>query len=327
MILKTLFGVFGLLLWVAVADAQLIRKDQIDPAAFPNLSEMCAAGCQISTADSPSTALEVGDSLDFIRFYRSAAGKLVMRCVIGGVEGACDEGFEIKAGFYFQLCDEFGVCGVRWKPEEPNAFDLSCGSAPATPASNRLKTFCENDLLKVKNDAGTVTTLGAGGGSSVLTLARFRPSQNEPPTSNACAFDTRNSHPVLKCDATTDESSVFSETMPLWYSGGDMNVIVRFAATSATSGAMGWCAAFERMNAGGQDLDSDGFATAKCVSVTVSGTSGVTALATITFSNAEADSIAVGEGYRLKVTRDADGSVVTDSATGDGEIVLVHVTQ
>jgi len=160
MILKTLFGVFGLLLWVAIADAQLIRKDQIDPAAFPSLSEMCAENCEIFSADSPSTALEVGDSVDFIRFYRSASGKLVMRCVIGGVEGACDEGFEIKAGFFFQLCDEFGVCGFKWKPEEPNAFDLSCGSAPATPASNRLKIFCESDLPKVKNDAGTVTTIG-----------------------------------------------------------------------------------------------------------------------------------------------------------------------
>jgi len=161
MILKTLFVVFGLLLWVAVADAQLIRKDQIDPDAFPNLSEMCAENCHIFSADSPSTALKVGDSVDFIRFYRSASGTLVMRCVIGGVEGACDEGFEIKAGFLFQLCDEFGVCGFKWKPEEPNAFDLSCGSEPATPASNRLKTFCENDLLKIKNDAGTVTTVGA----------------------------------------------------------------------------------------------------------------------------------------------------------------------
>ncbi len=42
------------------------------------------------------------------------------------------------------------------------------------------------------------------------TLLIFGPLHNEPPSSDAATFDTRNLHPVLDFDASTDESAVFS---------------------------------------------------------------------------------------------------------------------
>jgi len=87
-----------------------------------------------------------------------------------------------------------------------------------------------------------------------------------------------------------------------------------------------WCAQIERVGIEVQSLDSDGFASAKSVTVTVSGTASYVQKATIAFSDgAEMDSLESGEPFRLKVYRDADNAY--DTATGDAELVAVHVKE
>lgn len=158
------------------------------------------------------------------------------------------------------------------------------------------------------------------------TLLIFTPLANEPPASNYATLDTRNSHPVLDFDAGTDESAVFAAVLPRNYAGGGITAYLHWAATSATSGDCVWNAAFERIGEGSQDIDSDGFASAQAVTATAPGASGNVDIAAIAFTDgAQIDSIAVGESFRLKITRDADNG--SDTMTGDAELVAIELKE
>jgi len=160
------------------------------------------------------------------------------------------------------------------------------------------------------------------------SLVTFGPLDNEPPSSNFATIDTRNSQPCLDFDAATDESAVFSAVLPRHYGGGGVTVRIYWAATSATSGSVRWQAAFERQASGGDDIDSDSFATANSAGGTADGTSGKLTYTDITFTDgAQMDSLAVGERFRLKVNRDADGTSGTDDATGDAELLAVELIE
>lgn len=161
------------------------------------------------------------------------------------------------------------------------------------------------------------------------TLCVFTPAANIPPASNYATLDTRNStspHLVLDFDASTDEAAIFSGVLPKHYAGGGITVYIHWAATSATSGDVIWGVQFERIGEGSQDIDSDGFASAKTVTATASGTSGNVDIASVAFTNgAEIDSIAVGEVFRLKVYRDADAG--GDTMSGDAELLAVELRE
>ena len=157
------------------------------------------------------------------------------------------------------------------------------------------------------------------------TLLIFVPQSYEPPSSNFATIDFRNLHPVLDFDDTTNESAVFSATMPRSYAGGGLTVYIHYAMTSATSGDIDWDVAFERIGDQQQDVDADGFAAVQSTdNTTVPATSGFVDIITVTFTDgAQMDSIAVGEGFRMKVTRDA----VADTATGDSEALFVEIKE
>lgn len=158
------------------------------------------------------------------------------------------------------------------------------------------------------------------------TLAIFTPLHNEPPSSNYATLDTRNGHTVLDFDAATQETAIFKGVMPRNYGGGGITVYVHAALTSATSGTLGWDVTFERVSDSQQDIDSDGFATAQTVTAaTVPGTSGHVSIlnVAITAGATGTDSIAAGEGYRLRIRRD----VANDTATGDAELWAVEVKE
>ena len=161
--------------------------------------------------------------------------------------------------------------------------------------------------------------------ASGQTLLIFTPLQNEPPSSNPASLDTRNQHPVLDFDGSTNESAVFSSVMPRNYSGNGVVVYIHYAMSSAESGDIDWDAAFERIGDQQQDMDSDGFAAANSVdNTTVPGTSGLVDVVGISFTDgADMDSIAAGEGLRLKITRDAGN----DTATGDAELRFVEIKE
>lgn len=161
-------------------------------------------------------------------------------------------------------------------------------------------------------------------GDSLLQWTAYH---NEPPATAYATLDTRNQHPVLDFDADTDESAVFSAVMPQHYAGTTgVTVYIHYAMATATADEVVWNAAFERIGDQQQDIDADSFAAAQATTVTVPGTSGLIDIASIAFTDgAQMDSVAVGEGFRLKITRDADNG--DDDATGDAELRWVELRE
>lgn len=188
----------------------------------------------------------------------------------------------------------------------------------------QLSSPTNNYVVTYDSTADEFQLKAASGGSSKYRKV-FRPRDNEPPTSNFATLDTRNAHPVLDFDTTTQETAIFSDVISAAYGGGDITVTVIAALTSATSGTLGWDVTFERVGTS-QDIDADGFATAQTITATtVPGTSGqlLSLSVSITAGSAGTDSLAAGEAYRLRVRRD----VANDTATGDAELWAVVVSE
>lgn len=161
------------------------------------------------------------------------------------------------------------------------------------------------------------------------TLAIFTALDNTPPASNGATFDTRNAHPVLDFDATTDEEAVFSMVMPRNYDGGGVTVRSGAMASTATSGTYVLQGAFERHQDDTDDLDSDGFASFQSSgAITAPSDSGEVGYDDITFTDgAQMDSVAAGESFRLKIRRDADSTSATDNMAGDLELLTIEIRE
>jgi hypothetical protein len=129
----------------------------------------------------------------------------------------------------------------------------------------------------------------------------------------------------LDFDASTNESAVFTLLMPRHYGGGGVTVYIHYSMSSAVSGDIDWDVAFERIGDQQQDVDSDGFAAVNSVDdTTVPGTSGLVDVVSIAFTDgADMDSVAAGELFRLKITRDA----ASDTATGDAELHGIEIKE
>ncbi len=157
------------------------------------------------------------------------------------------------------------------------------------------------------------------------TLLVFTPLNNEPPAANYATLDTRNSHPVLDFNDAAAENAVFSAIMPRHYAGGGITVYLHYAMSSAVADTIDWDAAFERIGDQQLDIDGDSFAAVQSVdNTTVPGTTGLVDIVSIAFTNgAQMDSIAVGELFRLKITRDA----TNDDASGDAELLAVELKE
>jgi len=149
-------------------------------------------------------------------------------------------------------------------------------------------------------------------------------SSNEPPAATYATPDKRNARPVL--DFALTEIGVFGFMMPQHYGGGGVTFYLIYAMTSAVADDINLSTALERVNDGGLDIDGDSFAAAQNTGdITVPGTSGFTDTVTTAHTDgAQMDSIAVGDGFRVKVLRNAVGG--TD-ATGDLELLWVEMRE
>ena len=157
------------------------------------------------------------------------------------------------------------------------------------------------------------------------TLLAFTPQCAEFPSSSAGSLDTRNQHPVI--DLAVGESIVFSFVVPRNYSGSGMTVYLHYAMSTAVANDIRLDTFFERIGDQQQDIDSDGFdATGVNGSdTTVPATSGNVDIVNNAHSDGlRIDSLAVGEGGRLKVTRTA---VAGTDATGDLELRFVEIKE
>lgn len=144
----------------------------------------------------------------------------------------------------------------------------------------------------------------------------------EIPTSNGGQHDVRNNRPCVDLDAANDESLHVSGLMPPHYSGGTFVVNVTHASSTATSGNVVLTAEMERVGTV-LDMDGDSFAAASTVTTAVSGTSGNGSTSTI--AAVANDSVAAGEFFRLRITRDANNA--SDTAAGDLEVFAVELKE
>ena len=202
-------------------------------------------------------------------------------------------------------------------------YDSSFNSAAGAWAMVNTAGYMPAGTDVAVADGGTGASTAAGARTNLSASAVvvvFTPLHNQPPSSNYATLDTRNSHPVLDFDTTTQETAIFQGAMPANYNSTGLTVTIEASLTSATSGTLGWDVAFENMT--GLDIDADSFATAQtATAATVPATSGQPLRHTVSFSNSQIDGLAAGDPFRLRIRRD----VSNDTATGDAELISVKV--
>lgn len=145
------------------------------------------------------------------------------------------------------------------------------------------------------------------------------------PASNYPQLTQVNRRPVLAFDAATDETAYWQFIAPQGITG-TITLVLSLIMASATSGAVGFQAQLECVTAAdATDLDATTSfdSVNNSASTTVPGTAGYLFQISITLTNA--DSITAADLCRLSVNRDADGSAITDSATGDAYLLAVEI--
>lgn len=157
------------------------------------------------------------------------------------------------------------------------------------------------------------------------TRYTFTPGAAEYPASNFPQFLLSNRRPALAYDASTDETAYWTFKAPQGLTG-TMTLVCTIAMASATSGTVGIQAQIEAIT-DGDSTDTDATTSFDSVnnsaSTTVPGTAGYPKDISITMTNQ--DGIAAGDYCRLSINRDADGSAITDSATGDMYLLLAEL--
>lgn len=151
------------------------------------------------------------------------------------------------------------------------------------------------------------------------------PYSAEFPASNFPQLLLSNRRPVLAFDASTDETCYWTGQAPQGFTGTP-TLVITYAMASATSGTVGFQAQLEAITAA-DAVDTDAATSFDSVnnsaSTTVPGTAGYIGQISITLTNA--DSLAAADYFRLSLNRDADGSAITDSATGDAYVLAVEL--
>lgn len=159
----------------------------------------------------------------------------------------------------------------------------------------------------------------------MATRAILLPFAAEFPASNYPELRLINRRPALGFDAGTDETCYWSMIAPQGLTG-TLSLIVTYMMASGITGTVGLQAQVEAVSDGdATDLDSTtSFDTVNnSASTTVPGTAGYIDQITITLTNA--DSVAAGDYLRIAVNRDANGSAIADTATGDLYILMVEL--
>jgi hypothetical protein len=130
----------------------------------------------------------------------------------------------------------------------------------------------------------------------------------------------RNGQVHIGFDAAATESMIYGpcRMQPDYDSAANLTLTLTWVAASATTGDVRWQVEVEYVAAGAFDIDADGFASAVQATSTTDATSGETAAAVFTLSNANLDSVIAKGLFRLKVSRlGADGA---DTMAGDAQL-------
>lgn len=150
-----------------------------------------------------------------------------------------------------------------------------------------------------------------------------------PPSTKAAQVSTRNQTPILAFDASdaTGESWIFYGILPQHYGGSGLTLVLAWTSASATSNTCDWEGSIERHQDDVDTIASDSFATAQAVTATAPSVAGEVVYDSITFtSGAQMDSLAAGEGFRLKIKRDSNDAT-NDTMTGDAQLIGVELQE
>ena len=288
-----------------------------DPVADSSTDTMVVAVGLGLTLTGDSTA----DSLTWAFDYTQT---LAGNPALGAGEGVFSDDC-IAGGFLFEgstggNTNEYLFCSPLADPvDTTNYFSLGASDGDALAGDSATSFFDAGTLEDARLPSTMANKVFTGS-----TLVTFNARQGVPPEANFATLDTRNNHPVLDFDASTNETTYFEFIMPQSYGTAGTTVFIQYAMTSATSGDIDWDVDWEGISDSVQDIDSDGF-TASVNSVdntTVPGTSGHVDIVSIAFSDgADMDSCSAGEFCRISVTRDA----ASDTGTGDAELVGVEI--
>lgn len=237
-----------------------------------------------------------------VTFYDPTSG-LIQTCEVSGLLDDCNRAVTLLAGKFFRLL-KAGV--VKWEVDSDG--NLTEGSIDVeTPGVT---------ILTTEEDWWDVAACQNGTAQLVWNV----------PTSNApAAVCDPDSTPeaYASFDATTDESFTKSWVLPTGFTGAiDVHLIWKAAATS---GAAGWCAQLVRIPDGttsGQSVAAQ--SASNCVSDPAKGTTLQENHATIT--GVACSSCAARDRVKVVVSRDANGSAVTDDMAGDAHLMKVGRT-
>lgn len=134
---------------------------------------------------------------------------------------------------------------------------------------------------------------------------------------------------VLDFDDTTQEYADFHGlVLPSTYAGGGLTITIFYSAAEASTDVVDWEAAIRRIADDAEDLDTTAHTfDYNGVVDTAPSAVGEVAYATITFtSGADMDSLAAGEMFTLRVTRDPTPDSGTD-VTGDASIHAIRIAE
>lgn len=132
--------------------------------------------------------------------------------------------------------------------------------------------------------------------------------------------------PYLAFDSATDEYVDFQGVMPRNYAGGGLTLTIYWASGVTTNDTV-WRAAFRRVQDDAEDIDTTAHSyDYNSVTATTASAAGEVDYATITFTDGtDMDSLAVGELFILRVTRNASSG--SDTMSGDAYLIAVEVKE
>ncbi|KKN46763.1 hypothetical protein LCGC14_0669870 [marine sediment metagenome] len=193
---------------------------------------------------------------------------------------------------------------TKWDGLGPNRADRSLNAAPDYEDWDQIVA----EVLATQEQA------------LKIEIGRWAMTDAELPAGDPADIGTIGSHVTLDFDQGTDQSSYFEGISPVGY-GGQTITVDLFYVVNTTTGTVIWEVSIERMEEG-LDLTSDSFDTAGSVTDTVPGTANTLGKATLTLTQTQADELAAGEAFRLRVKREA-----TDTGSDvamDVQLLRVH---
>ena len=191
--------------------------------------------------------------------------------------------------------------------------NLTGNAATATALAANPAACGAGDFVTDIAANGTLTcATPAGGGTGTIHLSVG--GYSLPPT-NPAVLDANENNLRLLFDATTSECAIWQGRMNADYASG-LAFKAQFSMTSATTGTFNLDVSVMVVTPGDSaDINTDSYDTANaCDDAAVPGTAGYLDQIACTLTNA--DSIAAGDFFKVKICRD-----IGDTATGDAEVV------